>query len=91
MNQRTKCGFGLVSNAVLRDPELSLGEKALYSYLCTYADIENELFVSINRIAAELGIGVSTVKRHLHTLENKSIIKRVSRGQMNSKLTILLK
>jgi len=92
MNQRTKNGFGMVSNTVLRDPEFTLGEKALYSYLCTYADgIDNELFVSVNRIAAELGIGQSTVKRHLFTLENKGVIGRIKRGNGMSSITKLLK
>lgn len=82
----------MVSNTVLRDPEVSLGEKALYSYLSTYADGKtNELFVSVNKIASEMGIGVSTVKRYISNLEKKNVIRRLSRGQLNSKLTILLK
>lgn len=89
---RTKDGFGMVSNTVLRDPELSLGEKALYSYLSTYADSHTgELFVSINRIAAELGIGHSTVKRHIHTLEKKGILMRLKRGHGMSSITKLVK
>jgi DNA-binding MarR family transcriptional regulator len=91
MNKRLKCGFGQVSNTVLRDPEVSLGEKALYSYLCTYADRNNELYVSVNKMASELGMGVSTVKRYIAKLEKKQVIKRISRGELNSKLTILLK
>jgi len=92
MNQRIKGGFGQVSNTVLRDPELSLGEKALYAYLCTYADSQtDELFVSINRIAAELGIGHSTVKRHLYTLEKKAVIIRLKRGHGMSSITKLVK
>jgi len=92
MNQRIKHGFGIVSNTVLRDPEVSLGEKALYSYLCTYADgATNELYVSVNKIAAECNIGASTVKRHMHTLEQKGILIRVSRGYGISRITRLLK
>lgn len=89
---RIKNGFGQVSNTVLRDPELSLGEKALYSYLCTYADAStDELFVSINRIASELGIGHSTVKRHFHTLEKKGVIVRLKRGHGMSSITKIMK
>jgi DNA-binding MarR family transcriptional regulator len=92
MNQRIKDGFGMVSNIVLRNPELSLGEKAVYSYLCTYADSDSgELFVSLNRIAAELGISHSTVKRHLYTLENKGIVIRLKRGHGMSSITKLIK
>lgn len=92
MNQRIKDGFGMVSNTVLRNPELSLGEKALYSYLSTYADSHtSELFVSIDRIAAELGIGHSTAKRHLHTLEKKGVITRLKRSYGMSSITKLMK
>jgi biotin operon repressor len=89
---RIKYGFGQVSNTVLRNPELSLGEKALYAYLSTYADSEtDELFVSINRIASECNIGHSTVKRHLHTLEKKGILIRLKRGHGMSSITKLIK
>jgi DNA-binding MarR family transcriptional regulator len=92
MNQRTKNGFGMVSNTVLRDPELSLGEKALYSYLCTYADgIDNELFVSVNKMAAECNIGVSTVKRYLSSLEKKSVILRIRNTYKSITITKILK
>lgn len=92
MTQRIKDGFGMVSNTVLRDPELSLGEKALYSYLCTYADSDtDELFVSVNRIASELGVGHSTVKRHFCTLEKKGVIVRLKRGHGMSSITKLIK
>lgn len=92
MNQRIKDGFGMVSNTVLRDPEFSLGEKALYAYLSTYADsTSSELFVSINRIASECNIGVSTAKRHLFALEKKGVIKRIRRGHGMSSVTKLIK
>ena len=91
-NKRIKDGFGMVSTTVLRDPNISLGEKAVYAYLSTFADnITNELFVSVSKIANELNISSSTVKRSLIKLEQKNIIKRESRGYKTSKLTILLK
>ena len=88
---RTKNGYGIVSNTVMRDPEVSLGEKSLYAYLSTYADTDNKLFVSVNKMADECGIGQSTVKRYLSSLEEKKIISRISRGHKISKITILLK
>ena len=92
MNHRLKDGFGQVSNTVLRDPEFSLGEKALYSYLCTYADSNsNELFVSVNKMASECGIGVSTIKRYLQTLENKNVILRIRNGYKTITITKILK
>jgi len=92
MNHRLKDGFGQVSNTVLRNPELSLGEKALYSYLCTYADSnKSELFVSVNKMAAECGIGVSTIKRYLQTLEKKGVILRMRNSYKTVTITRILK
>jgi predicted transcriptional regulator len=91
-NPRLKDGFGMVSNTVIRDPELSLRDKAIYAYLSTYANSEtNSLTVGINRIAADCDIGHSTVKRALENLEKAGVIRRTHRGQGNTKLTILLK
>jgi DNA-binding MarR family transcriptional regulator len=91
MNRRITNGFGMVSNTVLRDPDISLGEKALYSYLSTYADKNNELFVSVTKIADECGIGYSTALRHLKNLEKIGVISRKSRGFNQSKTISLLK
>jgi DNA-binding MarR family transcriptional regulator len=91
MVNRFKLGFGMVSNAVLRNPEVSLQEKALYAYLSTYADTNGELFVGVNKMASELGMGVSSVNRQLKALEDKGIIARISRGYHTSKITKLLK
>lgn len=92
MLNRLKGGFGQVSNTVLRDPELSLGEKALYAYLCTYANsVSGELFVSVNKIASECNISVSSVKRHLSTLEKKKVILRVKTGIKPVTTTKILK
>ena len=90
-NNRLNGGFGQVSNTVLRNPELTLNEKALYCYLSTFANAENELFVGNNKIMNECNISRSTVQRHLNSLEKKQVIKRVCRGRMKSKLIILLK
>jgi hypothetical protein len=92
MNPRLKNGFGMVSNAVIRDPTITLREKSIYSYLCTYADIKtNELYVGIDRISAECGVNHSTIKRILKSLKEKGIISRKARGNFNSSVTIILK
>lgn len=92
MLNRLQGGFGQVSNTVLRNPELSLGEKALYAYLCTYADsTTSELFVSVNKMASECGVGVSTLKRYLSVLEKKGVILRVRHGYKSITITKILK
>lgn len=91
MNQRLNNKFGMVSNDVIRDPQICLRAKALYSYLATYADSSNETYVSIDKMASENGISQSSVKRILFFLQKSNIISRHKRGKNQSYKTILLK
>ena len=91
MNSRLEKGFGQVSKTVIHDPNISLQEKALYSYLCTYAGPDNSLYVGVDRMAEECGNTQSTIIRILGKLEKKGIIRRESRGSGKTKLTIILK
>jgi len=92
MNHRTEKGFGMVSNVATRDPELTLREKGLYAYLCTYADkATNQTFVSVNRMANECGISQSSVSRILDKLIKKNVIKRTFQGKGLPLITLLLK
>ena len=91
-NPRLRDGFGQCSNAVMRDPSLLLRDKAVYAYLCTFADSQsNQTTVSVNKTASELNISPSTIVRSLKSLEVKGVIKRINRGRGQTKLTILLR
>jgi predicted transcriptional regulator len=91
-NPRIKNGFGMVSNTVIRDPDISLRDKAIYAYLSSFANNKtNHLTVGIDRIASECGVDQSTVKRSLLSLKNKGVISRTSRGINKTSVTILLK
>lgn len=91
-NLRLQRGFGMVSNAVIRDPDISLRDKAIYAHLCSYADGKtNELTVGIDRIASECGVDHSTVKRSIKTLIDKKVLTRIKRGMNVTSITILLK
>lgn len=91
-NPRLKGGFGQCTNTIMRDPSISVRDKALYAYLCTYADSQtNTLTTSVFRMADELGVCKQTILRSLKHLENQNIISRVSRGRGQSKTTIILK
>ena len=90
-NPRLSNKYGLVSNTVMRDPDVSLRAKGLYSYLATYADSNNELHVGIDKMAAENGMTQSSVKRFLKELKDKGIIRRIKRGKDTSYKTILIK
>jgi predicted transcriptional regulator len=92
INPRLIKGFGQVSSEVMRDPELSLKDKGLYAYLCTFAGSQtNELIVSVYRMADECGISPSTIKRSIETLQSKGIIDRVYMGKGKTRKTIILK
>lgn len=92
INYRLKDGFGQVSNNVIRNPEVSLQEKAVYSYLCTYSDaLTNQTYVGIAKMANECGVSQSTIKRILDSLESKGIIMRIPRGNGLTSFTNLLK
>lgn len=92
INPRLAKGFGQVSNEVMRDPELSLKDKGLYAYLCTFAGSQtNELIVSVYRMADECGTSPSTIKRSIDTLQSKGIIDREYMGKGKTRKTIILK
>jgi DNA-binding Lrp family transcriptional regulator len=92
LNQRLNGGFGQCTTTVMRDPTISLRDKALYAYLSTFADSRNnQLRVSVYKMAAELNVSKITVIRSLKALEDSNIIKRMSIGKGKSKVTILLK
>jgi DNA-binding MarR family transcriptional regulator len=92
INYRLKDGFGQVSNNVIRNPNISLQEKAVYSYLCTYSDsLTNQTYVGISKMADECGVSQSTIKRILDSLESKGIITRIPRGKGQTSFTNLLK
>jgi DNA-binding MarR family transcriptional regulator len=91
-NLRLQKGFGQVSNEVMRNPELSLKDKGLYAYLCTFAGSEtNELIVSVYRMADECGTSPSSIKRSIDTLVSMGIIDRLFMGKGNTRKTIILK
>lgn len=91
-NPRIQKGFGQATSLVMRDPEISLRDKGLYAYLCTYANAtNNELVVSVHRMASECGVTTSTIKRALESLEERGIIARIYQGPRVTKLTVILK
>lgn len=92
LNNRLTGGFGQCTSTVMRDPSLCIRDKALYAYLCTFADSKNnQLRVSVYKMASELDVSPITVIRALKSLENSGIIKRIAIGKGKSKTTMILK
>ena len=74
-----KYKFGIVTKEVIDDPELSLGAKALYSLLCTYADKNRECFPSISTLSDYLNITTRYTDKLIRELKTEGIIKRTGR------------
>ena len=74
-----KYKFGIVTKEVIDDPELSLGAKALYSLLCTYADKNRECFPSISTLSDYLNMTTRYTDKLIRELKTKGIIKRTGR------------
>jgi DNA-binding MarR family transcriptional regulator len=92
MSSRLKNGYGLVSSSVVRDPAISLRDKGLYAYLCSYADpVDNTLTVSVNRAASECDVDPSTIRRILDQLKKEGVIVREPRSSGQSFKTIINK
>ena len=81
----------MVTSDVMRDPNISLRDKGLYAYLCTYADSNNTLTVSVNRAAAECDVDPSTIRRILSQLKTAGVIVRETRQTGQSYQTTLIK
>ena len=91
-NLRLKNGYGMVSSSVVRDPAISLRDKGLYAYLCSYASSTDDgLTVSVNRAAAECNVDPSTIRRILDQLKKDGVIIREPRNAGESYLTTIKK
>jgi hypothetical protein len=74
-----KYKFGIISHAIITDPELSLQAKAIYSMLCVYANKKRVCWPSRATLADIGGVSCRTVDRSIQELKNKNYIKREGR------------
>ncbi|SDC45473.1 conserved phage C-terminal domain-containing protein [Geotoga petraea] len=71
-----KKGYGLISKEVMQSQELSIGSKALYSYLCSYSGAGNTAYPSRKKICYDLGIHQDTLTKYLNELVVEGYIKK---------------
>lgn len=74
-------GFTQLPNFILRDPKISIGAKTAYSLLLSYAWHNDLCFPGQERLATDMGMGVSSVNRFIKELEDCSLIEITRRGQ----------
>ena len=74
-------GFTQLPNFILRNPDISIGAKTVYSLFISYAWHNNLCFPGQERLAEHMGVNVSTVSRATAELEDCSLIEIERRGQ----------
>ena len=83
--------FTIAPNELIRCEHLHPYEKLIYLYLKSRQGANEHAWPSQRRIAKELGIGLSTVKRYLDSLEDLRLIRRTSRFIGGERITSLYK
>ncbi|WP_311045025.1 DnaD domain protein [Staphylococcus caprae] len=69
-------GYGTVYKEVMKNNDLSIEAKAIYSYLTTYAGSKDIAFPSIKLICYELNISEKRFYKHRKELLDKNIISK---------------
>ena len=81
--------FAKVHMQVIRDRDLSNGDKLVYCDLAGYANSKTgECYPSMQTIANDLSMSDRTVKRAIKTLVNKGYIRKVRKGQGRRKTNL---
>ena len=81
----SKRGFTQVPNFILENDKLSVGAKMTYAMMLRYAWAKDHCFPGQKKLAADAGMGVRSVVRHIKELEETGfiIIKRRGLGKVN--------
>lgn len=67
-------GYGTVAKAVMKNKKISIGSKALYAYLCSYAWGKNESYPTVGLITSDLGISERSFSKYRRELEESGYI-----------------
>lgn len=85
-------GYGIIPKLVMKDKDLSIEAKSIYSYFCSYAGGGNTAFPSVELICSDLGISENRLLKHRKQLIDKGYIKvkreRKEKGWSNNIYTI---
>ncbi|ELJ9288506.1 helix-turn-helix domain-containing protein [Staphylococcus pseudintermedius] len=76
-------GYGLVFKRVMKDTNIDIEAKALYSYLSAYAGSSETAFPGVNLICHELNISDKRFKKYRKQLEDNGYL-RVDRERTNN-------
>jgi len=84
-------GFTQIPNAILRDPDLSIGAKITYGLLLSYAWGADSCYPGQERMASDMGGGERSVRRYMSELTEAGMIEVQQRGLGRTNLYILKK
>lgn len=79
--------WGVVSQNVMCDPEISVSAKGLYALLCAHADKDGRCFPSNETLAHELGVEERTIQRLLRELVGADVVVREERFELGRQIT----
>ena len=86
-------GYGIIPKLVMKDKDLTIESKAIYSYLCSYAGNGDTAFPSVSLMCSDLGISETRYLKHRKTLLDKGYItvkrERKDRKWSNNVYTIV--
>ena len=74
-NIQIDIGYGIIPRAFTRDKSITLGAKAVMSYLLSFASSTGECFPGQRLMAEELGVGSQTVQKYIKELKDKNLLE----------------
>ncbi len=79
--------FTNILNKLITDKNITTAEYRILSYLLMRAGNQDICYPSLNTIAADTDIGLSTVKRAIPSLVKKGYLKKINRKKANGSAT----
>ena len=80
-------GFTQVPNFLLKSKTLSAGDKLAFAMLLSYAWQNDHCFPGQRRLAADMGLHETNVRKHLKSLQTNGYLTIERRGQGKTKIT----
>ena len=84
---RLKESYTNILNKLITDKNISKAEFRILCYLLMRAGNQDVCYPSLNTIAADTDIGLSTVKRAIPSLAKKGYLKKINRKKANGSAT----
>jgi len=72
-------GYGIIPKKVMRDKNISVEAKSIYSYLCSYSGNGSTVFPSVSLICSDLGIGKNRFYKHRKELTDYGYVEITNR------------